>query len=90
MGVSTHITVTSKCNHAFCISAVNQVIIPKPVYSHNPHELVVRQSPAGKNMSMEAENIVEIHHQAAPGEDTADDLVHAVVNCRESEFMTVP
>jgi hypothetical protein len=36
-----------------------------------PNELVVRQSPAGKNMSTEAEDIIENHHQAA-GEDAAD------------------
>jgi hypothetical protein len=33
------------------------------------NELVVRQLPAGKNMSMEAEEIVEIRHQATTGED---------------------
>jgi hypothetical protein len=35
-------------------------------------ELVVRQSPAGKNVSTEAEGIVENRHQAMTGEDTAD------------------
>jgi hypothetical protein len=30
------------------------------------------ESPAGKNMSMEADNIVGIHHQAVTGEDVAD------------------
>jgi hypothetical protein len=30
------------------------------------------QSPAGKNVSMEAENVVGIRHQATIGEDTAD------------------
>jgi hypothetical protein len=42
----------------------------------------VVQSPAGKNMSTEAENIVGIRHQATT-EDMADreDLVRAVVNC---------
>jgi hypothetical protein len=32
----------------------------------------VGQSPAGKNVSMEAEDIVETRHQATTGEDTAD------------------
>jgi hypothetical protein len=32
----------------------------------------VRQSPAGKNVSTEAEYIVGIHDQATTGEDTAD------------------
>jgi hypothetical protein len=36
------------------------------------NELVVGQSAAGKNMSTEAEDIVEIRHQATAGEDTAD------------------
>jgi hypothetical protein len=34
--------------------------------------LVLGQSPASKNVSMEAEDIVGIHHQAMTGEDTAD------------------
>jgi hypothetical protein len=32
-------------------------------------ELIVRQSPAGKNVSTEAEEIVGIRHQATTGED---------------------
>jgi hypothetical protein len=36
------------------------------------NELVVRQSPAGKNVSTEAGGIFEIHHQATIGEDTAN------------------
>jgi hypothetical protein len=32
------------------------------------NELVVRQSPAGKNVSMEAEDVVGIHPQATTGE----------------------
>jgi hypothetical protein len=36
------------------------------------NELVVGQSPAGKNVSTEAEDIVENPHQATTGEDTAD------------------
>jgi hypothetical protein len=42
----------------------------------------MRQLPAGKNVSSEAENIVEIRHQAMTGEDTADweDLVRSVIN----------
>jgi hypothetical protein len=36
------------------------------------NELVVGQSPAGKNVSTEAEGIVEIRHQATTGEDTAE------------------
>jgi hypothetical protein len=35
-------------------------------------ELVVGQSPVGKNVATEIENIVGIHHQATTGEDTAD------------------
>jgi hypothetical protein len=48
------------------------------------NELVVVQSPAVKNVSTEAEDIVEIRHQATTGEDAKDreDLVRAVVNCR--------
>jgi hypothetical protein len=34
--------------------------------------LVVGQSPAGRNVSTEAEDIVGIRHQATIGEDTAD------------------
>jgi hypothetical protein len=36
------------------------------------NELVVRESPAGKKVSTEAEDIVEIRPQATTGEDTAD------------------
>jgi hypothetical protein len=45
------------------------------------HELVVRQSPAGKNMSTEAEDTVRIRHQPAAGEDVAngEEFVCAVV-----------
>jgi hypothetical protein len=34
--------------------------------------LVMRQSPFGKNVSVEAKDIVSIHHQAMTDEDTAD------------------
>jgi hypothetical protein len=34
-------------------------------------DLVSAQLPVGKNVSMEAEEVV-IHHQATTGEDTAD------------------
>jgi hypothetical protein len=46
------------------------------------NEVVVRQSPASKNMSTEAEDIVGICHQAATGEHIADweDFMCAVVN----------
>jgi hypothetical protein len=46
------------------------------------------QSPAGKNVSTETEDIGGIHNQATTGEDTADwdDLVRAVVNCRVCEL----
>jgi hypothetical protein len=42
----------------------------------------VRQSPAGKNVSTEAEDIVEIPHQATTDEDTTnvEEFVRAVVN----------
>jgi hypothetical protein len=36
------------------------------------NELVVGQLPAGKNVNMEAENIVGIRYQGMTGEDTAD------------------
>jgi hypothetical protein len=51
-------------------------------------ELVVRQSPAGKNVSTEGEDIVWIRYRATIGEETADrgDLVRAVVNCRVCEL----
>jgi hypothetical protein len=35
-------------------------------------ETVLRQSPAGKDMSTEAEGIVGIRHQATTGEDIAN------------------
>jgi hypothetical protein len=56
------------------------------------NESVAGQSPAGKNMSMEAEDIVGIRHQATTGEGTAnrEDLVHAVVNCRVCELVIAP
>jgi hypothetical protein len=40
------------------------------------------QSPGGKNVSTEADNIIGISHQATTWEDTADweDLLRAVVN----------
>jgi hypothetical protein len=52
------------------------------------NELVVGQSPVGKNMSMVSEDIVGIQHQMTTSEDTADweDLVHAVVNGRICEL----
>jgi hypothetical protein len=55
------------------------------------NEWVMRQSPVGGNMSMEAEDSVGIHHQAMTGEDTADweDLVLAVGNCRVCELAIV-
>jgi hypothetical protein len=54
-------------------------------------ELVLRQSPACKNVIMEAKNTVELRHQATTGEDTVDseDLVRAVVNCRVCELAIV-
>jgi hypothetical protein len=36
------------------------------------NELLMRQSPAGKNVSTEAEDIVEIRHQATAGENITD------------------
>jgi hypothetical protein len=36
------------------------------------NELVAEWSPASKNMSMEAEDTVGIHHQATTGEDMAE------------------
>jgi hypothetical protein len=53
------------------------------------NELVVGWSPAGKKMSMEAEDTVGIHHQATTGENPAnwEDLVNAVVNCRMCELV---
>jgi hypothetical protein len=54
-------------------------------------ELVARQSPAGKYMSTESENIVEIYHQATTSEYITDlkELVRVVVNCGVREFATV-
>jgi hypothetical protein len=48
----------------------------------------VGQSLAGQNVSTEAEDILEIRDQATTSEDTTDweDLVRAVVNCRECEL----
>jgi hypothetical protein len=48
------------------------------------------QSPAGKNLSTEAEDTVGICRLATTGEDTAnwDDLVRAVVNCSVCELAT--
>jgi hypothetical protein len=45
------------------------------------NESVVKESPAGQNVSMEAKDIVGIHHQAMTGEDTAnwDDFMCVVV-----------
>jgi hypothetical protein len=44
----------------------------------------VEQSPAGKNVSTKAEDIVVIRHQATTCEDTAgrEDLERSVVICR--------
>jgi hypothetical protein len=57
-----------------------------------PNELVVRQSPADKNVSVEAEDIVGIHHQATTGEDIAicKDFMSAVVTeiCEVSRTVT--
>jgi hypothetical protein len=52
------------------------------------NELVVGQSPAGKNVSTEADDIVRIRHQATTGEDTSDweDVLRAVVKCRVYEL----
>jgi hypothetical protein len=52
------------------------------------NELVVGQSPAGKNVSTEAEDIVRISHLATTGEDIADweDLARGIVNCRVCEL----
>jgi hypothetical protein len=52
------------------------------------NEFVVGQSSAGKNVNMEAEDIVGIRNKAKTGEDTAEweDLVRAVVNCRVREL----
>jgi hypothetical protein len=50
----------------------------------------VGQSPAGKNLSKKAEDIVGIRHQATTGEDIPDleELVRAVVNCSLCELAT--
>jgi hypothetical protein len=42
-------------------------------------------------VSIEADDITGIHHQAVTGEDIADweELVHAVVNCRACELAIV-
>jgi hypothetical protein len=48
----------------------------------------VRQSPAGKNVSMETEDIVEIRNQATTGEDTTawEDLASAVEKWKVCEL----
>jgi hypothetical protein len=47
--------------------------IPRCYMKHSwSNELVVGQSPAGENVSTEAENIVGICHEATTSEDTAD------------------
>jgi hypothetical protein len=48
----------------------------------------VRQSPAGKNVSTEVEDIVGIRHQTSTGEDTV--TLHAVVNCRMCDLAIAP
>jgi hypothetical protein len=50
--------------------------------------IAVGQSPAGKNVGTEAQDIVRIRHQATIGEDTVDseDLIRAIVNCRVCEL----
>jgi hypothetical protein len=55
------------------------------------NELVVRQWPAGKNVSTEVEDIVVSRHQATTGEDAADweDSVSTVLNCRVYELAIV-
>jgi hypothetical protein len=52
------------------------------------NESAAGQSPAGENVSSEAEDIVEIRHQETTVEDAADseDSIHAVVNCRVCEL----
>jgi hypothetical protein len=43
------------------------------------NQLVVRRSPAGKNMSMKAQNIVGIRHQETTGEDTETEETYYVL-----------
>jgi hypothetical protein len=43
------------------------------------NDLVVTQSSAGKNVSMEAEDIVEIRHQATTDENIADNAVVTII-----------
>jgi hypothetical protein len=51
-------------------------------------KLVVGQSPAGRNVSTDAENTYGNRLQETTDEDTAgrEDLLHAVVNCRVCEL----
>jgi hypothetical protein len=51
------------------------------------NELVVRQSPAGKNVSTEAEDIVEIRHQATAGEDKTLCVLSLTLICEVSRPM---
>jgi hypothetical protein len=44
----------------------------RPTESRQSNELVVRQSPARKNVSTEAEDIVGIRQKATTGEDMAN------------------
>jgi hypothetical protein len=48
-------------------------------------QLVVKQSPAGKDVSVEAENIAETRYQATVNED-AEDLACALLCFREREL----
>jgi hypothetical protein len=50
------------------------VVHPEMLYAVTcwSNELAVRQLPAGKNVTMEAEDVVGIRHQTMTGEDTAD------------------
>jgi hypothetical protein len=46
--------------------------VPRCNHDNCSNELVVGQSPAGKNVSTEVENIIGIRYQTTTGEDTVD------------------
>jgi hypothetical protein len=51
-------------------------------------KLVLRQSPTGKNVSTETEDIVEIRHQATTGEDFMCAVVTVIFGVCNSERLS--
>jgi hypothetical protein len=65
-------------------------ILSLAMWLFSENRLVVGQSTVCKNVRTEAEDILEIRHQATTGEDIADrdDFAHAVVNWQEYKLAT--